>query len=54
MTRFDQGWGRNSTAGIGEDADSIEMELMSRCNPRTHPRIVKLALPDALEPREPR
>ena len=42
MARFDHGWGRDFAAGIGGDADAIEREVMRRCSPRTHPKIVTL------------
>ncbi len=46
--------GKDFAAWIGGDADAIEKEVIRRCSPRTHPKIVKLAVKDVLESRKPR
>ena len=52
MATFDHGWGKDFAAGIGGDADAIEKEVTRRVSPGIHPKIVKLAVKDALEPRK--
>ena len=54
MAPFDHGWGKDFAAGIGGNPEAIEKEVMRRVGARTHPKIVKLAVKDALEPRKPR
>jgi hypothetical protein len=51
---FDHGWGRDFAAGIGGQAESIEREVNRRLDGRVAPELVKLAVEDALEKRQPR
>jgi hypothetical protein len=53
ISRFDHGWGKDFAAGIGGDADAIEQEVMRRVGSGIHPRLVKMAVADALDNRKP-
>jgi hypothetical protein len=50
MAQFDHGWVQDIAAGIGDEAEEIEKEVIRRYSPWTHPAIAKHAVRDALEP----
>jgi hypothetical protein len=52
--RFDQGWGRDFAAGVGGEAEAIEEEVARRLRPEIHPELIKFAVQDVRERREPR
>jgi hypothetical protein len=54
IARFDHGWGRDFAAGIGSQSEAIEREVTRRMQPGVNPKVVKLAVEDALEGRRPR
>ena len=54
MARFDHGWGKDFAAGIGGDAKDIEQEVKRRVGPGIHPKLIKMAVEDALDQRKPR
>jgi hypothetical protein len=54
MARFDHGWGRDFTAGIGSEAEDIEREVIRRMGPRIDPELVMAAVEDARENRRTR
>jgi hypothetical protein len=51
--RFDHGWGRDLSAGIGGQSEGIEREVTRRMQPGINPEMVKLAVEDDLEGRRP-
>jgi hypothetical protein len=53
MATFDHGWGRDFAAGVGDEADDIEKEIMRRVGHRIRPELIKLAVQDAMERRKP-
>jgi hypothetical protein len=53
IARFDHGYGRDFAARVGDQAESIQREVMRRVSPGVHPELVKLAVEDALEGRRP-
>jgi hypothetical protein len=54
MTRFDRCYRRHFAAGVGDQAEAIEQEVMRRVGPRIDAELVKLAVEDDLEGRRPR
>jgi hypothetical protein len=52
--RFDHGWGREFVAGAGADSGSIEWDAFRRVSSTICPRLVELAVRDAVEQRTPR
>jgi hypothetical protein len=54
MASFDHGWGRDFAARVGDEAESIEREVLRRVSQTIRPELIKLAVLDALERRKPR
>ncbi len=53
MARFDHGWGKDFAAGIDGGPDAIQRgEAPSQ--PRDPPKLIKMAVEDAMENRKPR
>src|SRR4051794_7561122 len=53
MARFDHGWGKDLAAGIGEEAEVILKEVTKRVGPNIHPKLIKLAVEDAIDNQKP-
>jgi hypothetical protein len=54
IARFDHCFGRDFAAGIGGRVEAIQAEVRRRMGPGVDPRIVELALEDAVAGRPPR
>ena len=54
MATFDHDWGRDFAAGVGGEADAIEKEVLWRLGPGVQPELVRPAVQDVMEQREPR
>ncbi len=54
MARFDHGWGRDFAAQVGDEAETIEREVLRRVSHAIHPELIRLAVQDALELRKQR
>jgi hypothetical protein len=53
MSRFDHGWGKDFAAGFGGDELDIEAEVTRRLGHGIHPKLIKMAVQDALDNRKP-